>query len=780
MDAKSRHIDLETFGAWMRQIQEQPPWRARADREADYYDGNQLDAEVLRRQRELGIPPAIEPMIQPTINTILGLEVKQRPDWKVVPDDDEEDDAVAEALNHKLNRAERHAGADAACSEAFKSQISVGVGWVEVARESDPFKFGYRCRSIHRNEIWWDFLSREPDLSDARYLVRRKWVDVDMAALMFPKHKELLESVGRGWQGYDWDVTLDGGDTPALYSAWQHERGWSIEEQDWRDVDRRRVCLYECWYRVWEQVDVLKSPDGRVVEFDEADPEHIDALLAGGTLERATVSKVRLSWWCGPHLLSDEPTPYQHRHFPYVAFWGYREDRTGVPYGLVKSMMFLQDEINARISKMQWLLSARSTIRTDGAVLQDDEEFRQMVARPDADIILDAAHMAQPGAKFEIQRNFELSQQQFSRLQDAREGIKRVTGVTANFEGSAQGNNQSGLAVNSLIEQSVQAVTDMMDNFASARMQVGDILLSLIMQDSQAEERVIVPGTVVREDREVILNLPEYDADGNASGRLTNDVQRARLKVGLEDVPSTPSFRAQQLAAMSEAFKSMPVRYQEAVMPFLFSLMDVPNKAEVMEVIKQISHLPTEEEIEQRIKDEVAKAGMEVKAREVAVKEQLAQQRAELNEATIKKIVAESVSRTIESIYSATQAGMQIASVPQVAPIADQLLRSAGFEDADAAPIVAPPGIPMASDADAGKPTAGGAGYPDEAPMMEEPPVDEYQPEQNTSPMFPPRARPEAVPTPDMPETAPMMEPDTGQNAGIERPGVEPPPEEMF
>ena len=85
-------IDLDTFNSWMRQIQEQPPWRARADREADYYDGNQLDAEVLRRQRELGIPPAIEPMIQPTINTILGLEVKQRPDWKVVPDDDEEDD----------------------------------------------------------------------------------------------------------------------------------------------------------------------------------------------------------------------------------------------------------------------------------------------------------------------------------------------------------------------------------------------------------------------------------------------------------------------------------------------------------------------------------------------------------------------------------------------------------------------------------------------------------------------------------------------------------------
>lgn len=775
MDAKSAHINLETWTRWLAQLHEQPPWRARADREMDYYDGNQLDSEVLQRQKELGIPPATEPIIKPTIDSILGLEVKQRPDFKVVPDDDEQDDEIAEALNHKLNRAERHAKADAACSEAFKSQLSVGIGWVEVARESDPFKFGYRCRAIHRNEIYWDYLSREPDLSDARYLIRRKWLDVDMAALMFPKHREVLESVGRGWHGMDWEMTMDGGTVPALASAYQQERGWSIEEQEWRDVDRRRVCLCECWYRIWERVDVLKSPDGRVVEFDETNPEHVDALLAGGVLETATVSKVRLSWWCGPHLLSDEPTPYQHRHFPYIPFWGNREDRTGVPFGLIKGMMFLQDEINARISKMQWLLSAKSTIRTDGAVLQDDEEFRQAVARPDADIILDQAHMALPGAKFEIQRNFDLSQQQFSRLQDAREGIRRVTGVTASFEGTAQGNNQSGLAVNSLIEQSVQSVTDMMDNFATARMQVGDILLSLIMQDSQAEERVIVPGTVVKEDREVTLNLPVYDESG--TGRLTNDVQRAKLKVTLEDVPSTPSFRAQQLAAMSEAFKSMPVRYQEAVMPFLFSLMDVPNKAEVMEVIKQISHLPTEEEIEQRIKDAVAQAGMEVKAREVAVKEQLAQQREALNEAQIKKIVAESVSRTIESIYSATQAGMQIASVPQIAPIADQLLRSAGFKDQDAPPIVDGPGMPMAPDAGAtqAEGTRSGIPGPPSAPV-EEPPVDEYQPEPNTSPMFPPRATPEAAPTPEAPEAPMMGQPGLGLNAGIERPGPEPIP----
>ena len=61
--------------------------------------------------------------------------------------------------------------------------------------------------------------------------------------------------------------------------------------------------------------------------------------------------------------------------------------------------------------------------------------------------------------------------------------------------------------------------------------------------------------------------------------------------------------------------------------------------------------------------------------------------------------------------------------------------------------------------------------------MMEQVP-DEYAPETNTSPMYPPRATPEQVPLPGLPEAAPPMgQPDAGLNAGIERPGVEPPPE---
>jgi hypothetical protein len=79
-------------------------------------------------------------------------------------------------------------------------------------RESDPFKFPYRCKAIHRNEIYWDFLAKEPDLSDARYLIRRKWTETDLAALLFPDKADFIKTVGNDGRWTErMEVAMDGG-----------------------------------------------------------------------------------------------------------------------------------------------------------------------------------------------------------------------------------------------------------------------------------------------------------------------------------------------------------------------------------------------------------------------------------------------------------------------------------------------------------------------------------------------------------------------------------------
>ena len=652
-------ITFNEFTSYFNEILNQPNWRVRADKEMDYKDGNQLDSAILAKMAEIGMPPAVEPLIGLTIESIMGAEAKKRTDWRVIPDHDKQGQDIADALNQKLNHAERHSKADRSCSEAYEGQVSVGVGWVEVSKEPDPFKYPYRCNSVYRNEIYWDWLSRCPMLSDARYLIRTKWIDKDIAGLMFPKHKDLLHHSINGWDNFD-AYSIDGGHSTGLAIAADQERGWSIEEQEWRNIEQRRIRLFEVWYRRWENVLVLKMPDGRVVELDESNEIHMLAIVNGVQPEQALVSKVRIAWFAGPHKLSDEETPHSHNHFPYVPFWGHKEDRTRVPFGRIRAMMYMQENINASMSKIRWGLAATVTIRTEGAYQGEDDQLRTEVARPDADIVLDADEMAKPGAMFKIERNFELNEQQYKMLNDARASIQKLGGVNENFQ-DGSGGAESGVLFNSAVEQSQQMLADIDDNFKESRSQVGELLLSMITQDLMGkQEDILIDGRSLKPDRMIKLNDPVVE-DGIEY--LSNDISKMLLKVTLDEVPTTSSFRAQQLSALSEAYKSSPPDYQRIMMPYMMALTDTPNKDDIIEAIKASDEQQSPDAMEQ-----------ENKIRELEIKQMIA-------DAQIDKLSAEKVKTLVDAQFAALQAGAQAVQLSEVTPVADAVLENAGYQD---------------------------------------------------------------------------------------------------
>ena len=65
-------MSLHEYQSILAEIEEQPSWRDTADMEMDYADGNQLDTDLLRRQKELGIPPAVENVIAPALRSLCG------------------------------------------------------------------------------------------------------------------------------------------------------------------------------------------------------------------------------------------------------------------------------------------------------------------------------------------------------------------------------------------------------------------------------------------------------------------------------------------------------------------------------------------------------------------------------------------------------------------------------------------------------------------------------------------------------------------------------------
>lgn len=684
-------LTLDELTEIMYEIEEQPYWRNIADKEMDYADGNQLESELLNRMKQIGIPPAVEDMIGPALQSVEGFELQTRTDWRVKANGDTGSDDVADALNFKLNQAERLSKADKACSDAFRPQIGCGIGWVEVKREQDPFKYPYRCVKVHRNEIHWDMKAAENDLSDARWLRRTRWIHPKRLIQAFPQHAELIQTVGRyGASWWQEAGVMDGGESTGLKNAWLDARSYTISEQHWYNTTSKEINVAEVWYRRWVRVPVLKFGDGRVVEYDSSNMNHDIAIYQGlAHVELANISKIRRSYWLGPHVLFDGPTPYSHHYFPYVPFWGAREDNTNIPYGFVRRMKFSQDSINSGISKLRWGMSVTRVERTKGAVDMTDEQLRRQVARPDADIVLNANHMAKAGARFEVKRDFELSQQHFQLINDNRAAIERVSNITSGFQGK-QGNATSGKQEQLQIEQSNQTLMKIMDNFREARTLIGEMLLSMIVEDmGSREQTVVIEGDAVREDRTVVINKPEVDELGYPY--VSNDIQRIRLKVVLDDVPSSTTFREQQLNALSEITKSLSAEIQTAVLPYVMALTDIPFKKDIIESIRQATQAPTPEQVEQQIKEAVeralADAGIDLKRRELELKERKAG-------SEIREIDARSVQIGVQAAYSAMQAGAQVAQMPQIAPIADEVMKGAGYQRPN--PIGDDPNFPTA------------------------------------------------------------------------------------
>lgn len=568
-------------------IRRQPHWRIEADRAAAFYDGHQLTVEEREEYARRGIEPVVINQIKPLVNSLLGLEAKTRTDWRVQADSDEQQD-LCEAMSAKLFEAERETEADMACSEAFAAQIKCGLGWVAVTRNADPFGYPYRVEDVDRGEIFWDWHARRRDLSDARYLVREKWYPTDTVAAYFPEHSRVIYAAASGWSPEFLELRhLD----DVLARAYEVESTSGWYDQDWRRTDDRMVCLREVWYRVPVKGRVITLPDGRTVEYDRKNPVHVLAAKEGfATIKHAVFTKLRVSLWVGPHKLQDED--YGSNHLPYVPFWGYREDRTRVPYGIVRDLIPLQKEVNARRSKLQWLLATkRVTVDSDALDTEynDFSDLTDEVARPDAVVVLNPNRRNANGIR--IDNDLGLTAQQFQVMHDAGEQMQKVAGLYNSMLGATDG-AKSGAAIQSLVDQGNGMQADIFDNYRFARRLVGQRLLELVTQDLVGIQMTILVGEKGRQ-RAVEINRPVLDAVTGMEYR-ENDVTKVLFKVALADVPSTPAYRAQAMTMLAEVMKSLPPQLQAALVPYFLESSEIPKRREMADLARKVLGLGEE------------------------------------------------------------------------------------------------------------------------------------------------------------------------------------------
>jgi hypothetical protein len=688
--AKNAGLTVEQLSRFLRDIDFQPAWRARADVEADYYDSNQYDLKTLQDMEQRGIPPVVINLIAPSINLILGMEEKTRQDWIVRADEEDQAD-FAMAMTKKLQEAERMTNADHACSEAYAGQVKAGLGWVHVRRQRmNPFGYPYVCEFVHRREIWWDWLDVSPTLERSRYLVRRKWYDFDVLEHWFPQHKDLILSVASGWAGFDARAAFDIGEP--LFQDYQTERDFVFDIDTWRNMDRMQGCLYECWYRVPRRAYVLTMQNGIKAEFNPKapNPVHVAALTQNvATVEWDTLMDMRLSWWLGPHRLVDKPSPLPHQDFPYVPFFGYREDRTAVPYGQIRAMKPLQDEVNARRARMLWQLSARRIVGFANAV-RDRRTVEAEAARPDAAVWLDGdSIMAGTRGISELLRiedNPGLNAQQMEAYRDAAERLQDVSSVFKEQLGKA-GAADSGIAISQLIEQGTTGLAELNANHTMGRRNVGNQLFAFVKQDigDKPMDVTVTHGSISR--KKIKLNEPKVDEELTAqSGKeityLNNDVMMTRASVVLDDVPASATFRQYQFKELAELVKKLPPELQAPMLDMVVQASDAPYKDEIVRRIRET--LGIHEQDPEQMSPEEQAAYQE----KLDVKEMMTQLERALQQLAVER--ADLENRQIDADTELTEADTLKTKVET------QRLKVTPIEDPNKAPPPGKPGAPGA------------------------------------------------------------------------------------
>jgi len=581
--AKGR-LDTARLLELMSDIQGQPDWRTFANLCCAYYDCDQLPPNVVKVLKDRGQPNTIHNLIAPTIDGVLGMEAKTRTDLMVVADDIEEEyELLAEAVNSEFADMARLGGCDRACGEAYASQIKTGIGWVEVRRNPDPFGPRFRFGFVHRDEVFWDWHHRELDLSDSRWLMRRRWLDLDEACTLFSNKAEVLRcSVGETWNGVVSVAAIEGMDasTQSAFDEWQQ---FDARQVEWCSSDRKRLLLQVVYYRTYTMRRVLLLESGRAIEFDEHNELHLAAVALGrGVVEKQPVATIREAWFAGPHALVDRPCSAPHNMYPLVPFWGYRKDRSREPYGLIARAIPAQDEVNLRRIKLTWLLQAKRVIMDKDATNMSRDQVMEEVERADGLIELnpDRKNKQTIADVFKVEQDFQVAAQQFQVMQDSVKLIQDTMGVYAAYLGQGE-TGQSGVAIANLVEQGATTLSEINDNYRFGRQLVGQLALGYLLEALSQRRNVKV--TINREDKGrrkvIMLNVPEGEM-------LTNDVTRLRAHIALAPIQQTPAYKQQLAERVMEAMTRLPPQAQAACFDMLVELMDVPNKHEFAERVR--------------------------------------------------------------------------------------------------------------------------------------------------------------------------------------------------
>lgn len=570
--------------------------RAAAERDRDYYDGDQLSEEELEALRKRRQPAVVSNRIGPKIDTLIGHEQRMRTEPKAYPRTPQHE-ADANSATDSIRFVCDQNNFDQIRSSVAENMFIEGIGAASVTVQDPKGK-----RDIKVNEVPWDRFyrdqhSRRPDFRDARFMGEVLWMDESEAQEKFPGKEDVIESCYA--EGNRRGDTYD--DRPQLH---------------WGDRKRKRI-------RVLHHRFLHKGQ------------WWVCILCRGGFLWEPQVS---------PYLDEDDrPTCDLIPISAYVK-------RDNERYGAVRRHISPQDEINKRRSKALHLLNSKKIIAEKGATEGSKEQARREAARPDGYIEV------VPNMRFEFVNEQELVQGQFSLLQEAKAEID-ISGVNPALGGdqnAPSGRAQemqisAGLAEHAKIfdalrhwswdvyrqiwyrirqywtEEKWIRVTDDEKNLRWVRLNYQMTRRDQVMEQLQAAQAA---------GRPMDLNIDPSDPAMDQVIGKRNDLGQLDVDIILEDAPESVNLQSEQFQALVELKKADPSAIPTKA---IIQASTIRNKDEILDYLdkQQQGQIPPQvqqqmQELQQQLQQ--AQEALQQAQNEQATEQQRQQLEAEKNE----------------------------------------------------------------------------------------------------------------------------------------------------
>lgn len=481
-----------------------------------------------------------------------------------------------------------------------------------------------------------------------------RWLTLDEIAQQYGPHarKAAQESNDAGVDFGD----LDDETTRSKFASRDNQGAFDacVKKEDglqrYRIIDRQRFVFEPTACIVWPTTGDVRA------EADLAQDSIADALAQGAVRAKRMRRRVKWTVTTLTATLFDGYSPYEH--FTVVPYFAYfRRGKTG---GMVDDAMGPQEALNKAVSQYVHVVN---TAANSGWIVEQDsltnmtmDELERVGARTGLVVEFKKGSTAPQ----KIQPN-QVPTGVDRIIDRADKALKDVT-VPEAMRGQ-QGPETSGVAIQAKQFASQQQLAVPLDNLAYTRRLLAKRILKLIQTyyDSYRIFRITETDPLTGKQVENTLEINRFDP---ASGGYLNDVTIGTYDVVVTEQPMQVTFQNSQFQQALEMRKAGIAIPDQQVIRY----SNLADKHDILASM-QGNQPPADPTAEARVRLIDAQARhTDAKATDVAVKTQ----------------------------YSAAQTAQVLQLTPGTAPVADGLLRSAGYTDHDAAPIVPQPvaGVP--------------------------------------------------------------------------------------